>query len=370
MKTLKFFLLLFSTAFLSITSCTNDDETVTIESFDRNKMDQLFLALEEDNLVMGTISIFKGKKEVYHNSIGMADLEKSIPIEPETKFRIGSISKTITAIMIMQLIDENKLTMQTPLSDYYPDIPNASLITISDLLRHRSGLFNYPEAEDFVSWYSVPQTKEELLEKIINNGTISDPNIEFRYSNTNYVLLSFIIEDLDGVSFSKALANRIRTPLGLKNTYMGSDVNLSKDIALPYDFTNNEWVQLPPRLDSHSLGDGGAISTVRDLNLIFNALFNGLLVSESALNEMTTVIDISGAGLFPLNAPGHPAFEHAGAIDTYFAQSTYFINEDISISFASNATNFFDPKFADYNLPEAFYKICLGLDYEIPKFND
>ncbi len=370
MKTYKKIFLLCILTSLSITSCSNDDETVTIESFDRNKMDQLFVALEEDNLIMGTLSIYKGNQEVYHNSIGMADVENLVPNDMQTKFRIGSISKTITAVMIMQLIDESKLTLETKLGAYYPQIPNAHLITISDLLRHRSGLFNYPEAEDFDSWYSVPQSKEELLEKIISNGIISEPNIEFRYSNTNYVLLSFIIEDIDNTSFSEAIANRISNPLGLKNTYIGSDLDLYQDIALPYDFSNDQWNVLPPRQDSHSLGDGGMVSTSRDLNVIFNALFNGSLVSDGALNEMTTVIDVSGAGIFPLNVPGYTAFDHAGGIDTYFAHSVYVVNEDISITFASNASNFLHPRFWDYDLPSAFYKICLGLDYEIPEFTN
>lgn len=371
MKTYKIFFLLCIITSFSITSCSNDDVTVTIESFDRNKMDQLFAAFEEENLLMGTISIFKGNQEVYTNSTGMTDVENSVPIDAQSKFRIGSVSKSITAVMIMQLIDENKLALDTRLSEYYPQIPNSFLIRISDLLRHRSGLFNYIVAEDYPEWSSIPQSKEELLEKIINYGTISQPNIEFSYSNTNYVLLSFIIEDIDGVSYSEALANRITNPLGLNNTYNGSELDLSKDVALPYLFNNGQWNMVPLTPDSFSLGDGGIVSTSRDLNVIFSALFNGSLVSESSLNEMTTVIDVSGAGIFPdNNIPGYTAFEHTGGIVTYFARSIYFMNEDITITLTSNGIDVLNPKLEDFDLPNAFYKICFGLDYEIPVFID
>src|SRR5690606_6281784 len=98
----------------------------------------LFARIEQHEQGMGSISLFKDGEEIYQNSIGYADIQNQIAAGAHTKYRIGSISKSFTAAIIMQLIDEGKLTLSSPLADYFPNLPNANEITIEHLLRHRS----------------------------------------------------------------------------------------------------------------------------------------------------------------------------------------------------------------------------------------
>ena len=119
------------------------------QSFDTAKMDSLFSEIEENGKGMGSISIYEDGKEVYQNSIGHADINKGMPATANTKYRIGSISKTFTAAIMMQLIEENKLKLSSKLAEFYPEIPNSKEITIEQLLRHRSGLQNFTYSDEY-----------------------------------------------------------------------------------------------------------------------------------------------------------------------------------------------------------------------------
>ena len=129
------------------------------QDFDISKMDSLFSTINTNQRGMGSISIFNDGKEVYKNSIGFADVAMGIRANSTTKYRIGSISKSFTAAIIMQLVDEKKINLDTRLSEYYPDIVNAEGISIESLLRHRSGIFNFTNAEDYLSWMEEPKNK-------------------------------------------------------------------------------------------------------------------------------------------------------------------------------------------------------------------
>ena len=108
--------------------------SVKAQTFNNNKMDAFLDVIETNDKGMGSISIFKNGKEVYQNSYGLSDILNSKKNNANTKFRIGSVSKTFTATIIMQMVDEKKLALNTKLSSFFPSIPNAKLITIENLL--------------------------------------------------------------------------------------------------------------------------------------------------------------------------------------------------------------------------------------------
>ena len=145
---------------------------INAQTFDQAKMDSLFKRIERNEKGMGSISIFKNGNEIYQNSFGFADIENEIQASEKTKYRIGSVSKTFTATIIMQLIDEKKLSLNTRLADFYPEVPNAKEITIEQLLRHRSGLYNFTNSENYRSWMETPHSKSEILEIFIENGIV------------------------------------------------------------------------------------------------------------------------------------------------------------------------------------------------------
>ena len=182
------------------------------QNFDEVKLDSLISRIERHNKGMGSISIFQKGKEVYQISYGYENIEKDIHATKKTKYCIGSITKSFTATIIMQLIEENKLSLDTKLANFFPKIPYSKDITIEQLLRHRSGLVNYTNSPYFHSWSDTARTKSEMVEKFIENGAGFKPSEMSQYCNTNYVLLSFIAQKIEGKDYSEILTERISKP--------------------------------------------------------------------------------------------------------------------------------------------------------------
>ena len=114
---------------------------------------------------MGSLSIFQDGEETYQHTFGFVDVDQEISANASTKYRVGSISKIFTAAIILQLVDESKLGLNTNLSDFFPEIPNSSEISIEQLLRQRSGLFNFTFAPDYSTSMEQAISKEELLDR-------------------------------------------------------------------------------------------------------------------------------------------------------------------------------------------------------------
>jgi CubicO group peptidase (beta-lactamase class C family) len=177
------------------------------------KIDSLFDSLAINNEYMGTISIFKKNQEIYSRSTGFADIKNDVLSNNKTRYRIGSISKTFTAVLIMQLVEENKLNLNDKLSEYFPEIKLSNHITIEQLLTHRSGIYNFTDIKDYKSWMEKPISKKELISKINNNKRRFKPNKKFEYSNSNYFLLSLIIEEIENNLFKNILEKKYSFPI-------------------------------------------------------------------------------------------------------------------------------------------------------------
>ncbi len=172
------------------------------QEFHAEKMDSLFFLLEKYNKAMGSVSIYYKGESLYQKSIGYADVKEKIKATAKTKWRLGSIAKRFTATLIMQLIEEGKLSLDTKLSDFYPEIQNADQITIHHLLQHQSGIFDITNSPDFTEWMVEKRSKDELLSKMKENENIFPPGEKRVYTNTNYILLTFILEDIENEDLS------------------------------------------------------------------------------------------------------------------------------------------------------------------------
>ena len=164
-------------------------------------MDSLIAHIDANEKGMGSISIFANGNVVYESAFGYANIAQEIPATVKTKYRIGSISKTFTASIIMQLVQEGKLQKDTKLSAFFPEVKNADKITLEQLLKHQSGIFNFTSAQDYQKYMEKPLSREQLLKKIVANGSVFEPGEKTEYSNTNYVLLSLIAEKGRGQRF-------------------------------------------------------------------------------------------------------------------------------------------------------------------------
>jgi D-alanyl-D-alanine carboxypeptidase len=301
------------------------------------KLDSLFNVLEKNNKAMGSLTLSKNGTVIYSRSIGysfISDKEKK-PASNLTKYRIGSISKMFTSTMIFQLVEEGKLKLTTTLDTYFPTIPNAIKITISNLLNHRSGIHNFTDNPGYISIMTQAKTHDEMLDIFSKNKADFSPDEKASYSNTNFVLLGYIIEKVTNQPYSKNLTDRITSKIGLLNTYYGGKTNIGNNESFSYRFINS-W-ELEKETDMSIPGGAGAIvSTPTDLTKFIEALFSGKLVSQNSLNQMKTITDGYGMGMFEIPFNTKKAYGHNGGIDGFGSSLGYFPEDGLAVAYCTN----------------------------------
>jgi CubicO group peptidase (beta-lactamase class C family) len=311
--------------------------TILSQSFNKPKLDSLMGILAEKNNAMGSLTISKNGVVVYSRAIGYSYISgnEKLPATNQTKYRIGSITKMFTATMIFQLIEDRKLSLTTNIDKYFPKLPNANKITISNLLNHRSGLHNFTDDPDYQTWMTQPKTQDEMLAIISKGGIDFQPNEKFSYSNSNYVVLGYIIEKVSKQSYSKYLSHRITSKIDLSNTYVGAKADTKKNESFSYRFLN-DWEQ-SPETDMSIPGAAGAIvSTPVDLTKFIESLFSLKLVSKNSLEQMKTMTDGYGMGMFEFPFYTKRAYGHNGGIDGFASTLEYFPEDSLALAYCTN----------------------------------
>ena len=332
------------------------------QNFDKAKIDSLFTIIENADKGMGSVSLFKDGKEIYSHTYGFADVEQKKKADSSTKYRIGSITKSFTAAIILKLQEEGKLSLTRKLSDFYPKVINADLISIEDMLRHQSGIFNITNEENYLEWNTKPMSKQQLLDKIIADGSTFKPGARFEYSNSNYILLTFIAEDVTGETFAALLDKYIIKVCGLKNTCWGEKINASQNEAYSYSKFDT-WKKESESDMSIPLGAGAIVSTPYDLNLFYNSLFEGKIINNKSLELMTVVKNNFGLGLFQVPFYELKGFGHNGGIDGFLSNAYYFPSEKLGIAITSNS----GISFPLNDIIVGVLSIYSNKDYELPK---
>lgn len=332
------------------------------QNFDKSRLDDYFNSLETNNKFMGSIAVAQDGNLIYTKSVGFSDVENKKPANENSRYRIGSISKTFTAVLILKAMEENKIGLDEKLSKYYPAIKNSDKITIEDLLYHRSGIHSFTNDEDYESWRSTAKSKEELVRIISRGESEFEPGSRFEYSNPNYIMLSFILQDIYGKSYSRILEEKISLPLALRNTYFGGRINTERNECYSYSFGKN-WMQEKETDWSVPMGAGGIVSTPADLTKFGEALFSGKIISEKSLAMMTTLKDDFGMGIFLLPFGESQSWGHTGAIDGFSSMFSYFPDSKISYALISNGNNYNNNTISLTVLSAVF-----GKPYDIPDF--
>lgn len=327
-------IILFISIFTWISACNTHAQNLNTA-----KLDSLFAVLAENDKSMVSVAVSKNDQILYQKAIGFASLNDKVPANVHTKYRIGSITKTFTATMIFQLIETGKLSLTTTLSKFFPSVTNSDKITISNLLNHRSGIHNFTDDPAFLQYRTQPKTQIEMVEIIAKTKPDFEPNAKTAYSNSNYLLLGYIIEKITGKSYSENLNQRIVSKLNLKETFYGGKADLKKNESYSYQF-KEEWIQ-QPETDLSIPGAAGAIvSTPTDLNKFITALFAGKLVSASNLNQMKAITDGMGMGLFQVSFNDKKLYGHNGSIDGFQSNLFYNPEDSLAVAICSNGTTY------------------------------
>jgi D-alanyl-D-alanine carboxypeptidase len=249
----------------------------------------------------GSIMLMKRTNEaVWIGATGYANLEHQTNMRTNQQFRVGSITKMFTAVIIMQLVNEGKLTLESKLSNYIPSlakyVDNREDVTIRHLLGHLSGIVDPPNESlqyqsDILNHpvQMASMTIEAKMKKYVAGKKLKfQPGSSYSYSNTNYWLLGAIAEELTGKTLETLFRERIYTPLNMKDSYL--KVKDDRNVARGYvDLYNNGQlidVTIFDKAEGEEEADGGLISTAEDLYKFMTGLFNGQLLPNTWVEEM------------------------------------------------------------------------------------
>lgn len=331
-------------------------------TFDKAKLDEYFNTLEENNKFMGSVAVSKNGEIIYARAIGFADVKNNVKATENSKYRIGSVSKSFTAVLVLKAVEEKKIDLNQTIDKWFPTITHAEKITVKDLLSHRSGIHNFTDDKDYLTWNTQPKTEKEMIEIITKGGSDFTPDSKAGYSNSNYVLLTFIIEKTFNKSYSDLLQEHVTKPLNLTDTYVFGEINPKNNECKSYKFLG-DW-KLESETDySIPLGAGAIISTPRDLTKFADALFSGKLLTSESLEKMKTIKDGYGLGLFQIPFYKSIGYGHTGGIDGFSSVYSHFPDDNISYALTSNGTNFNNNDISIAVLSAVYDKA-----YEIPVF--
>ena len=233
-----------------------------------DKLDELVGMYSEYGKFNGSILVSDQGEVIYKKGFGMANMEWDIPNQPNTKHRLGSITKQFTAMLILQLVADGKLDLQEPITTYLPDYPKASgdIITTHNLLTHTSGIPNYTSFRKFMEDESRnPYTPKAFVKTFADKALDFAPGEKFSYSNSGYFLLGALIEKLSGKSYKQMLQDKIFTPLNMKDTGYDNHGDILKNRATGYEKQGTDYVNSSYLDMSIPYAAGSLYSTVEDL---------------------------------------------------------------------------------------------------------
>lgn len=355
MKTIVFFIVLAAMC-----------KSVTAQDVNTSKLDELLTYLEDGNEAMGSLAISKNGKLLYARAIGYRSVanDNKIPADRDTKYRIWSVTKMFTATMILQLIEEGNLSLETTLDGFFPEIANADSITILHMLSHKSGIHDFtdPGSENSIS--PDGQTQAGMVDLISKFKPDFRPGERFQYSNSNFLLLGYIVEKLDEVTYSAALANRISSRIGLSDTYYGVDALRSvENKALTYRMQNGQWIAVNEGDFSGPVpgGAGSIVSTPSDMVKFIESLFNGRLITEKSLTQMINISEFYGLGIHLMHSQPSTGFGHGGGYLASYSNLAYYPQDSLAIAYCTNGQV--------YGMDKILYhvlQICYDKSYVLP----
>jgi D-alanyl-D-alanine carboxypeptidase len=312
----------------------------------------------DSNFSGAILYVSQPDKGTWLGSAGVADIETGAPLSPDASFRAGSIMKPFVAVTVLQLIEEGKLSLETPIAEVLPEAYKTMFaaedqITVKMLLNHSSGIPEWltPSALEQISAEPTKVWKvSEFLDLAAAQPAVFAPGEGYGYSNTDYNLLGLIIENVTGMSWRDVVTERVITPLGLQNTQLPApgDNSMPEGFMHGYEPLNGEMVDLsftdPSMADA--AGGGALVTTVSDLARFMAGLRAGeLFQKQETLNEMMSFIDAPdvggqvgyGLGLQQYMLPGGlELIGHLGSTAGYRAFTGYFPSLDLSMAMAFN----------------------------------
>jgi D-alanyl-D-alanine carboxypeptidase len=292
-----------------------------------------------------SLAVMRGGKVLFAKGYGLSNLELSTPTTEKTSFAIFSITKTFTAVAVMMLVEEGKISIDKPITDYLQDLPGSwSRVTIRHLLTHTSGLPELCDAAAKPCDRRDHYTQSQVIGLVRESPFLFEPGTRWEYSNTGFFVLGMLIEKMSGKTYGDFLKARIFTPLGMDRTRMDDYSAVIPNRASGYTWENGAYsnaLRVSPTL-MFSLA--GIISTVADLAKYDAALYGEKLLQRTTLKEMWTKVVLNdgatanqglGFGMTPFK--GHRRVGHSGGHAGFATTITRLIDDKVSVVILSTS---------------------------------
>lgn len=285
----------------------------------------------------GSVLVMKQDKVLLRKGYGKADLEWNIPNSPDTKFRIGSITKQFTSACILQLVEAGKLNLDDRLTKFYPGFPNGDSVTIHMLLNHTSGIPSYTSQPDFMSVARLSLSRDSMIGFFKTRPYDFAPGKGWLYNNSGYFLLGGIIEKLSGQSYGDYLRQHILDKLKMNQTGVDKLDSILPMRAHGYSRDKKKMVNAGFISMEWPFSAGVIYSTVDDLYKWDRSLYGNSIVSTDLKKKMFTPGQRNyGYGLVIDTIDNHLRVWHNGGIPGFSSNISRFINDDICIIVLSN----------------------------------
>ena len=276
------------------------------------------------------VYVDQGGKPPESYAAGWHDRVKKIPAYPQALFKIASITKLYVAVSLAKLVKEGRLSLDKTLAEYFPElagrIENSDRITLRMMAQHRSGIPNYVDHPDY--WTNPPSNKQETLDYALDLPADFEPGESYGYSNTNYMLISDLIDKTVGYPHQQYIREEILTPLGLKNTYTSlSEVDMDEVMSGYYVGLDQ---------DFKTENTGLMLATAEDVGIFLRALNDGSVFKEGEQEIYTDIY----------------VYEHTGLLPGYQSIAKYHKDIDTVVIQFNNTANFTG---YDWNLAEIIY---------------
>lgn len=282
-----------------------------------------------------SVIVVKDGKVIFRKGYGMANLELAVPVEPDMVFRLGSITKQFTAVAILMLAEQGKLSLEDDLTKFLPDYPTkGQKITIDHLLTHTSGIKSYTSLPEWIALWRKDVTVQEIIDLFKDQPMDFAPGEKWSYSNSGYILLGAIIEKVSGQSYQDFIEKNIFTPLGMKHSFYDNTARLIPRRVNGYSKTKEGYQNAAYLSMTQPFAAGALMSSVDDLALWDAALYTEKLVKQESLKRAWTPRLLNnqksahyGYGWTMSAYESHPIIEHGGGING-FATSALRLSAD------------------------------------------
>ena len=309
-----------------------------------SKIDKILTNQFKSNETGVSALVAKDGKVIYRKAFGKANLELDVNMTSDNVFQVGSITKQFTAVGILMLLEEGKLTLDDDITKFIPDYPtNGKKISIHHLLTHTSGIKSYTSMQKFGEVMTIHKSPLKFIDFFKNEPMDFEPGEKYKYNNSGYFILGYIIEKASGMSYQKFIKERIFDKIGMKNSYYGSHSEFIKNRASGYsknekNFTNAQYISL-----TLPYAAGSIMSNVDDMLKWQTAIINDVFVSEKTIDKAFTNYTLNngdkinygyGWSLNELNDV--ETIEHGGAIPGYLSMGVFVPSKNVYVIVFSN----------------------------------